>query len=230
VLRESEELTCSVGIASNKSVAKIASDFQKPDGLTCVDPDHVKEFLAPLPVSRISGIGKKTEERLNELGLKTIGELAAYPPRELYNRFGKVGVWLWAIANGEEKVEVQENFIIKSIGAEHTFDIDTNDWSAIDTELLALGDSVHKRLLEETMTFRTVTLKIRFKGFETYTRAKTLRFPTNSRDKISTAIRELTNEFRSYPKKIRLVGVRLSGLQGGPGKLGPGQTLESFTS
>jgi len=100
-LRASEELTCSVGIAPNKSVAKIASDFQKPDGLTYVDPDHVKEFLAPLPVSKISGIGKKTEERLNELGLKTIGELAAYPPRELYNRFGKVGVWLWAIANAE---------------------------------------------------------------------------------------------------------------------------------
>lgn len=229
-LKQSEELTCSIGIGPNKSVAKIASDFQKPDGLTYVDPEHVKGFLAPLPVSRISGIGEKTEQRLNELGIKTIGELAAYPPKALYKRFGKSGVWLWAIANAEEKVEVQETFIMKSIGAEHTFEIDTDYWSAVDNQLLALIDSVHERLLDEKMTYRTVMLKIRFTGFETYTRAKTLRFPTSSKDEIADAIRELSNEFRRYPKKIRLVGVRISGLEGGLGKGAPRRTLESFTS
>jgi len=229
-LRQSEGLTCSIGIAPNKSAAKIASDFQKPDGLTYVDPEHVREFLAPLPVSKISGIGRKTEQRLNELGIKTIGDLAAYPAKALYKRFGKSGIWLWAIANAEEKVEVQETYVMKSIGAEHTFEIDTDDWSAIDNELLALVDSVHKRLLDEVMTYRTVTLKIRFTGFETYTRADTLRFATSSKDEISDAIRELSNEFRRYPKKVRLVGVRVSGLESVAGEMARGRTLESFTS
>jgi DNA polymerase IV (DinB-like DNA polymerase) len=229
-LKQSEGLTCSIGIAPNKSAAKIASDLQKPDGLTYVDPERVKEFLAPLPVSKISGIGRKTEQRLNELGIRTIGELAAYPPKALYKRFGKSGVWLWAIANAEEKVEVQETFVMKSIGAEHTFEIDIDDWSAIDDRLLALIDSVHVRLLDEKMTCRTVTLKIRFTGFETYTRAKTLRFRTSSKDVIADAIRELSNEFRRFPKKVRLVGVRASGLEAGLGKTTTDRTLESFTS
>jgi len=229
-LKQSEGLTCSIGIAPNKSAAKICSDLQKPDGLTYADPDHVKEFLAPLPVSKISGIGRKTEQRLNELGIRTIGELAAYPPKALYKRFGKSGVWLWAIANAEEKVEVQETFVMKSIGAEHTFEIDTDDWSAIDERLLALIDSVHIRLLDEKMICRTVTLKIRFMGFETYTRARTVRFPTSSKDVIADAIRELSNEFRRFPKKVRLVGVRVSGLEAGLGKTTTDRPLERFIS
>jgi DNA polymerase IV (DinB-like DNA polymerase) len=229
-LNRSEQLTCSIGIAPNKSVAKIASDLQKPDGLTYVDPEHAKEFLAKLSVAKISGIGSKTEKKLNEVGIKTIGELAAFPPKELYKRFGKSGVWLWAIANVEEKVEVQENLIMKSIGGEHTFDVDTGDWLAVDGQLQALIESVHQRLMEEGMTFRTVTLKIRFKGFETYMREKTLRFPTMNKGEIVDVIRELSTEFRRNPKQVRLVGVRLSGLHAGKEGAPPGRTLESFTS
>jgi DNA polymerase IV (DinB-like DNA polymerase) len=225
----SQGLTCSIGIAPNKSAAKIASDFKKPDGLTYVDPEHVKEFLAPLPVSKVSGIGRKTEQSLKELGIRTIGELAAYPPKALYKRFGKSGVWLWAIANAEEKVEVQETYVMKSIGAEHTFENDTDDWSTIDKELLALIESVHQRLVDERMTCRTVTLKIRFTGFETYTRAKTLRFATSSQDVVTDAVRELSNEFRRFPKKVRLVGVRVSSLEAKPKSTAAGSTLESFT-
>jgi DNA polymerase IV (DinB-like DNA polymerase) len=228
-LRDSEGLNCSIGIAPNKSTAKIASDFQKPDGLTYVDPEHVKEFLAPLPVSKISGIGKKTEFQLNQLGIKTIGDLAKYPPKVLYKRFGKSAVWLWAIANAEEQVEVQENYVMKSIGAEHTFDADTDDWSAIDYQLLALVDFVHKRLLDENLTFRTVTVKVRFTGFETYTRAKTLRFPTFSKKVIVDSIRALTDEFRGHPRKIRLIGIRISGLEGKTEKLAR-HTLDSFAA
>jgi DNA polymerase IV (DinB-like DNA polymerase) len=224
-----EGLTCSVGIAPNKSTAKIASDHQKPDGLTYVDSEHVKEFLAPLAVSKISGIGKKTEQKLNELGVKTIRDLANYPPKALYKEFGKSAVWLWAIANAEEHVEVQESYVMKSIGAEHTFDVDTNDWGLIHRELTSLIDDVHKRLLDENTRFRTVTLKIRFTGFETYTRAKTLRFPTNNKDAIIKAIRDLTSEFLGQLKKTRLVGVRLSGLSGKELEPLSGQTLDSFT-
>ena len=229
-LKQSEGLTCSIGIAPNKSAAKIASDFQKPEGLTAIDAEHVKEFLAPLPVSRISGIGKKTEQKLNELGIMTIGDLAAHSPKALYKQFGKPAVWLWAIANAEENVEVQESYIMKSIGAEYTFETDTADWAAIDYQLNTLIDSVHSRLQEEKMMFRTITLKIRFTGFQTYTRAKTIRFPTASKDEIVNGIQELTKEFRDYPKKIRLVGVRISGLENSVGKKMAEKTLESFSA
>ena len=229
-LKEKEGLSCSIGIAPNKSAAKIASDYQKPDGLTYVASERVKEFLAPLPVSRISGIGKKTEASLNELGIKTIGDLANYPPKALYEQFGKTAVWLWAIANGEEHVEVQENYEVKSIGGEHTFDTDTGDWAAVDHELNELVDYTHKRLMEANMEFRTVGLKIRFTGFETYTREKTLRFPTIEKRSISSTIQELAQEFRTHPKKVRLVGVRLSGLVERAGKPTGKSTLDSFVT
>jgi DNA polymerase IV (DinB-like DNA polymerase) len=229
-LKNEQELTCSIGIAPNKSAAKIASDLQKPDGLTYVDPDHVKEFLAPLPVSRISGIGKKTEPKLNELGIKTIGDLANYSPKELYRRFGKSAVWVWAIANAEEKVEVQDNYVMKSIGAEYTFQTDTEDWSDVDGQLNALIESVHTRLVDERKSFRTVTLKIRFKGFETYTRAKSIRFPSREKNIIEKTVTELTEEFRKAPKKVRLVGVRLSGLEDSATVALPSRTLDSFAT
>jgi len=227
-LKEQEGLTCSIGIAPNKSTAKIASDYQKPDGLTYVEPDRVKEFLAPLPVSRISGIGKKTEASLNELGIRTIGDLANYSPKSLYKQYGKVAVWLWAIANGEERVEVQENYETKSIGGEHTFDRDTADWAEVDKQLLDLVDYVHKRLIEATMEFRTVTLKIRFTGFETYTRERTLKFPSTDSHTVLTTIQELATEFRGHPKKVRLVGVRLSGLAQRTTISSKKPTLDSF--
>jgi DNA polymerase IV (DinB-like DNA polymerase) len=229
-LKRSEGLRCSIGIAPNKSTAKIASDFQKPDGLTYVNPQRVAEFLAPLPVSRISGIGKKTEPRLNELGIKTIGDLAKYPPKELHRLFGKSAVWLWAIANAEEKVEVQETYEMKSIGAEYTFEIDTDDWSEINRQLLILIDSVHQRLGDEKMAYRTVTLKIRFTGFETHTHAKTLRFPATSKELIAEVIKSLAEHFRTKPKKVRLVGVRLSGLKARAGRPVAADTLDSYAA
>jgi len=229
-LRKLEGLTCSIGIAPNKSAAKIASDFQKPDGLTYVSPDQVKEFLAPLPVSRISGIGKKTEARLNGLGIRTIGDLAKYSPRSLYKTFGKSAVWLWAIANAEEQVEVQENYVMKSIGAEHTFEVDTDDWSKVDQQLVGLVDFVHNRLVEAQMAFRTVSLKIRFSGFATYTREKTLRFASADKQPIIDTIQGLSLEFRSNSKKVRLVGVRLSGLAEKVEKSAKKLTLESFSA
>ena len=229
-LKTAEGLSCSIGIAPNKSAAKIASDYQKPDGLTYVDPERVKEFLAPLPVSRISGIGKKTEASLNELGIRTIGDLAAYSPKSLYRKFGKTSVWLWAIANGEERLEVMESYETKSIGGEHTFDQDTDDWDAVDRQIDALVAYVHERLIEAKMEFRTVGLKIRFTGFETYTRERTLKFTSTSSDVITATVRELAHEFRDHPKKVRLIGVRLSGLRDMAGKSQGKPTLDSFVA
>ncbi len=223
-------LTCSIGIAPNKSAAKIAADYQKPDGLTYVPPDHVKEFLAPLPVSKISGIGKKTEPKLNELGIRTIGDLANYPPKKLVEEFGRNAIWMWAIANAQEQVPVQETYEMKSIGAESTFESDTDNWQEVDEELRSLIQNVHTRLTDEQFKFRTVTLKIRFTGFETYTRAKSARFPSANREVIARAINDLIEEFRDNKKKVRLVGVRLSGFSGKSVNAKVEKTLDSFAT
>ena len=223
-VKELFRLTCSIGIAPNKSSAKIASDMQKPDGLTFIDEAHVRDVLAPLPVSKISGIGSKTAGSLRELGINTIGDLAKASPRILHAHFGKTAVWLWAIANAEEHVEVEENFAMQSIGAEHTFEKDTADWSIIESELRALSETVYKRLAEEKMAYRTVVLKIRFRGFETHTRNKSLRFSTTKKTVIFETIRELCAEFVPTKKEVRLVGVRVSGLE-----LRPAATIDSFT-
>ena len=217
-------LTCSIGIAPNKSAAKIASDMQKPDGMTFFDEAHVRELLAPLPVSKISGVGSKTENALRDLGINTVGDLAKFPPQLLHGKFGKSAVWLWAIANGEERVEVEENFVMRSIGAEHTFEKDTAEWSVIDREVIALSEGVQRRLDEESMAFRTVVLKIRFRGFETYTRNKSLKFATTQKTVILETIRELCAEFIASKKEVRLVGVRLTGLESRPAS-----TIDSFT-
>jgi DNA polymerase IV (archaeal DinB-like DNA polymerase) len=224
-LKQRTGLTCSIGIAPNKSGAKIASDMHKPDGLTIIEEHNLRETLAPLPVSRIPGVGPKTERSLNEIGIRTIGELAKCSPQILHDRFGRTAVWLWGIANGEERVEVQENFAMKSIGAEHTFEHDTEDWSEIDRELNMLTRSVHNRLAEENMACRTVVLKIRFKGFETHTRSRSVKFPTTQEDTIKENIRELCSEFKLKQKQVRLVGVRLASLQPTPT-----QTIESLTN
>ena len=217
-------LTCSIGIAPNKSAAKIASDMQKPNGLTFIDEAHIREILAPLPVSKISGIGSKTESSLRELGIVTIGDLAKASPALLHAKFGKSAVWLWAIANAEERVEVEENFTMQSIGAEHTFEEDTADWTIIDRELTALSETVYNRLAEERMAFRTVVLKIRFRGFETHTRNKSLKFSTTDKSVILETVRELCAEFMPMKREIRLVGVRISGLESRPAA-----TIDSFT-
>jgi len=223
-VKELFSLTCSIGIAPNKSAAKIASDMKKPNGLTFIDEAHVREVLAPLPVSKISGIGRKTETSLRELGIITIGDLAKSSPRLLHDNFGKSAVWLWAIANAEERVEVEENFVMQSIGAEHTFEKDTADWSVIDHELTTLSETVYNRLVEERMAFRTVVLKIRFRGFETHTRNKSLKFSTTKKTVILETIRELCAEFQPTKKEVRLVGVRISGLESKPAA-----TIDSFT-
>jgi DNA polymerase-4 len=119
---------------------------------------------------------------------------------------------------------------MKSIGGEHTFEVDTNDWLTVNEQLVNLVDYVHKRLIEANMTFRTVGLKIRFTGFETYTREKTLRFSTTDKQSILTTIQELLEEFRGRPKKVRLVGVRLSGLADKSEKSTTKPTLDTFVS
>ncbi len=212
-VRERTGLTASVGVAPNKSIAKIASDKEKPDGLTVVSPQRVEAFLRPLPVSDIPGVGTKTKAALKRMGIETIGELADTPPSDLTTAFGKGGVWLWAIARGEEEAPVEGRGDPKSFSTEHTFSVNLGDWERILAKLPPLVDDVYWRVRDDGFLFRTVSIKIRFEDFETMTRDKTLSAYTNDRRTIETVAREHFEEFRSYPKKVRLIGVRLAGLK-----------------
>src|SRR5712692_2098787 len=168
-VKQREGLTVSVGIAPNKSIAKMASDMNKPDGLTVVRFEEVNKFLEPLPVGKISGVGSKTAKFLNDAEIQTIGELSRVPAKKLTDWFGKGGVWLWAIANGIEETPVEERPLRKSVSVEQTFEKDLRDKNLVIQALDALTVEVHERLREERLLFRTVSVKVRLEGFQTFT-------------------------------------------------------------
>ncbi|MEM2280634.1 MAG: DNA polymerase IV [Candidatus Bathyarchaeia archaeon] len=209
---EKEGLTCSIGIGPNKLVAKIASDHQKPDGLTVVPPEDVERFLAPLPVRKLLWVGRKTEQKLKAMGIKTIGDLARCDPTVLVENFGAMGVQLYLMAHGIDKSEVEEQRRIKSISRDITFPEDTSDFSQVLNTLDALAEQVHKDLLEQKLYFKTVTVRVRYENFETHTHSKTLPFITNRLQDIQKTAKELIQDYLKHERKIRLVGVRVSNL------------------
>jgi DNA polymerase IV (DinB-like DNA polymerase) len=208
-----ERLTCSVGVAPNKAIAKIASDYRKPDGLTVVTPEQAKAFLRPLPVSRISGVGKKSAEILAGVGVKTVGDLADFPPARIVELFGKWGVAMWEIANGTDESPVVTSYDIKSISTETTFEQDVEDRHVVIETLDKQAKEVHERAIQQGFLWRTVGIKLRFEDFSTFTRAKSRSDYTDSLDVIENSVRSLFSEFERDPRKIRLVGVRLSNLR-----------------
>ncbi|OFV68109.1 MAG: DNA polymerase IV [Candidatus Syntrophoarchaeum caldarius] len=206
-------LTCSIGIAANKAVSKIASSIGKPDGLTIITPGDVKKFLSPLPISEISGIGRKTEERLKKIGIHTIAELADADIVQIISEFGRIGQRIHLLAEGIDDEEVRERGEPKSIGHEDTFEIDTDDPDLIKSVIGDIAERIHKRLLVENCNFRTITLKVRFEDFVTHTRSRTLRRHTQDQRVIEAISREMMDEFLSNEKRLRLVGVRVSHLE-----------------
>jgi DNA polymerase IV (archaeal DinB-like DNA polymerase) len=217
-LKESETLTVSVGIAPNKSIAKIASDMKKPDGLTVVRPNEVKAFLEPLAVSKISGVGKKTTEYLQNHGVETIGQLSRVPAKRLTDWFGKGGVWLWGIANGIEESPVEERGLRKSISVEQTFEKDVQNKHVVLEALESLVKEVHERLVAERLWFRTVSIKVRFEGFQTFTRDKTHTGYVDDVNVVREYVHLLFREFEKDRRRIRLVGAKLSDLKPAEGK------------
>ena len=213
-VRERHGLTCSVGVAPTKAVAKIASDFQKPDGLTVVEPERLEAFLSPIPVNRIAGVGRKTNQRLEVLGVRTIGDLAAFPRDRLHDLFGSWADHMWSVAHGVDDSPVKEWLgPPKSIGSETTFDEDTRDPETIQAVVQDLIDSVHPQLEQEGLVYRTVGVKVRFEDFETHTAAKSLRVHTRDKEPIAEQTRAMLRPFLEDGRKVRLVGVRLAGLK-----------------
>jgi len=213
-VRTKLRLTCSVGVAPNRLIAKIASDFKKPDGLTVVTPQKAVDFLHPLEARKIPGIGPKTDAILQDMGIRTIGDLAKLSEKKLAEMFGKFGPTLYNYARSIDESEVIEGYEMKSIGREHTFQVDTNSVSDVEDILSELSAETHKQLMEEGKKFRTVTLKIRFTGFETHTAAATLAELTDDRQMILRTALHLLEKFLPLRKKVRLIGVRLSSLSG----------------
>ncbi len=212
-IRRRHGLGCSIGIAQNKSAAKIASDRNKPDGLTIVPPGGIREFLAPLPVSVVPGIGRKTQEFLKERGIETIGQLQQLQGRQLLSWFGKNGVWLWGVIQGEENTEVRQQEIPKSLSVERTFREDEKNFRNVRDEARDAAGELVRRVKSSGLVFRVGGIKIRFQGFETHTREKTLMSHTDNETALREVVDSLLDEFETRERPVRLVGVRVADLE-----------------
>lgn len=207
---ETERLTCSIGIGPNKIIAKTASDLQKPDGLTIVRDEEAEAFLAPLPVRKLLWVGRKTEQRLTTMGIKTIGDLAHHDPTVLAETFGVIGNQLYLMAHGIDSSEVEERSEAKSISRETTFEEDTSDYDLVLRRSDELSEEVHRDATSQKLFFKTVTVKVRYENFETHIHSKTLPLMTDREQELKKTARELIKPFFKPGKRIRLIGVRVS--------------------
>jgi DNA polymerase-4 len=210
---DEQRITCSVGVAATKFVAKLASGRAKPDGLLVVPAAETLTFLHPLPVAALWGVGERTEESLNRLGLRTIGDIAHTPEATLRRALGDAsGSHLHELAWGRDPRRVVAEHVEKSIGAEETFARDVDDPEVVRRELLRLSDRVAGRMRAQGVVGRTVVLKLRFADFTTITRSRTLREHSDVARTLYATAGELFAALGLDRARIRLVGVRVEGL------------------
>jgi DNA polymerase-4 len=212
-IRSEQGLTASVGVAANKYVAKVASDLEKPDGLVVVEPGREAEFLAPLPVSRLWGVGEKTAALLKDVGLQRIGQIAALERKYLVDRFGKSGEHLWELSRGMDDRAVVPEEGYKSIGHETTFERDTEDERLLHDTLLWLTEKVAQRLRAHHTRARTIAIKFREEDFTTFTRRRTLPVAIDTSEKIFPQAWNLMRPLMRRGVAVRLIGVYGSNLE-----------------
>ncbi len=226
-IRERHRLTCSIGVAPTKAIAKIASDLQKPDGLTIVSPDEVVAFLAPISVRKILGVGPKTAERLKEIGLESIAEVQGYNRQDLIELLGAFGEYLHDVSMGRDAEEVVEpTGPPESISTEMTFEKDLGAYADVWPELEVMAKSLHDQIVHEKYAYRTVTLKAKYSNFEIHTRSKSLKIHSTDLEPILILTQTMLKEVLASGRKIRLVGVRLSNLLE---RAAPQTTLSKWT-
>lgn len=223
-VRQETGLTVSAGVAPSKFVAKIASDMHKPDGLTIVPPDGVREFLDPLPISKMWGVGRVTRESLAQLGIRTFIELSRFPVAALAKKFGKYGPKMHELSMGIDDRQVTSHQAPKSIGHEETFSEDILDIRLARKELLALAGRVARRLRHKGLAGRTVTLKTRYNDFVMATRSAALHKFTNDGAEIYKAACRLMEKTEAGKRPVRLLGISVSQL----GTSGGGEQLDLF--
>lgn len=218
-IKEKERLTCSIGIGPNKLIAKIASDFKKPDGLTAVEEKDAEAFLEPLPIRKIPGIGPKTEAKFHAHKIKTVKDLKKFSAERLEEMLGKWGVELYEKARGRDDSSIQTEWVAKSIGEQETFSQDTLEASFVLERLNALCQSIAGRFAKENFkTFKAAGITVRFSDFETRTRSRTLAKPVNDPRILQIEALKLLLPFldkRANPalKPIRLIGVKVEKLK-----------------
>jgi DNA polymerase-4 len=212
VLQATGGLTSSVGIATVKAVAKIASDYRKPDGLVVVQPGTEAAFLAPLPLRVLPGLGPAAERRLDGLGLKTVGDIAATPVGVLTARLGSSGASLWATALGDDPRPVSAPGRPKSISREVTFERDVRDVASLRRTVRALAQDVTQSLRRNGLWARTVRLKVRFEGFETHTFQSTLATATDLDEEVLAAADRLLGDALAESRPVRLIGIGAASL------------------
>jgi DNA polymerase-4 len=217
-IKEEIGLTVSAGIAPLKFIAKIASDLNKPDGLTVVLPEQVKAFLEPLPIDRLWGVGKKTQQALALLNVRTIGDLNRIPVEVLKAKFGKHGLHLHRLSIGVDDREVETEREVKSIGREETYSEDLSEIDVIRREILSLATRVARRLRREGFAGRTVTLKVKYHDFVQITRSVSLPEATDDGREIFRHCLHLLKKTAAGEKPIRLLGVSVSQFDGSEAK------------
>ncbi len=210
---DEQAITCSVGVAPTKFVAKLASTQCKPDGLLVVPADRVISFLHPMPVGALWGVGERTEEQLHRLGLRTVADIAHTPRETLVRALGRAaGAHLHALAWGRDERVVSTRERERSVGAEETFARDVDDPDVILAELLRLSEKVGARMRRAGFSGSTVSIKVRFADFSTITRSHTRKVPTDTSREIFHEARALYLALRLDRARIRLVGVRVEGI------------------
>lgn len=210
MVREETGLTVSAGVAPSKFVAKVASDIDKPDGLTVVSPDRVREFLDPLPIGKMWGVGKVTQAALAQLGIHTFRDLNGIPTEVLERKFGKYGPRMKELAMGIDEREVVTRQEVKSIGNEETFNEDILALDPARKELLALAGRVARRLRQEGVAGKTVTLKVKYSDFVLVTRSATLNTFTNDGAVLYRTACGLLEKTETGKRPVRLLGISVS--------------------
>ena len=212
----SEGITCSVGIATTKFIAKLASGRCKPNGMLEIASDRVLEFLHPLPVNAIWGVGPKTNEELLKLGLQTVADIANTPRQTLIRALGEAaGASLYELSWGRDYRDVEPVEVDKSISAVETFDADTEDQEIVLRELLRLTEKATYRMREKDFSARTISIKVRFADFKTITRSKTVPLAISATHEVYEVVKNLFIALKLDRARIRLVGVSLDGLEDG---------------
>ncbi len=211
-IKKETGLTASVGVAPNKLLAKIASDLDKPDGFTVIPKEDVEKILDKLPVRKLWGVGKKTEEKLKKMGIETVKQLKEVPIQRLLREFGKAwGYMLYKYARGIDDSEVVCYRERKSLSREITFQEDIEDKKKLQKVLKNIAQEISERLYRDRIGARTVTLKIRFEDFQTITKSYTFERGLTTYEEIINVAVFLLDRVK-IKKKIRLLGIRLSNL------------------
>jgi DNA polymerase IV len=225
-IRKKTCLTASAGVSYNKFLAKAASDFRKPDGLTVVTPEDARSFIDKLAIGKFHGVGRVTEERMRSLGILTGADLLKFTEGELVSFFGKIGAYFHSIALGVDTRPVMPVRIRKSLGREITLEQDIDDLEVMASILSELADDVGRTLRRKGLKGRTVTLKLKYHDFQSITRSITLEYMTDSAEEIMRHAGYLLRETEAGERKVRLLGVTVSGFESQesrPGK--PGQLI-----